>query len=113
MQSDPRPHIRRRRHAIGRLRSLSTTAAVAGLAGTAGFGAVAALTWSGDPNASPLPAANVETDLGTGGTNGTTVRPRAEVQPVTPNGGFAQPPAVTTPRTGHSGGGHASTGGSH
>lgn len=113
MQTDPRPHIRRRRHAIGRLRSLSTTAAVAGLAGTAGFGAVAALTWSGDPNATPLPAANAEADPGTSGTNGTTVRPRTQVQPVTPNGGFAQPPAVTTPRTGRSGGSHVSTGGSH
>jgi hypothetical protein len=105
MQHDPRPHIRRRRHAIGRLRSLSTTAAVAGLAGTAGFGAMAALSWSGDPTATPLPAAAT--------TNGTTGRAGATAQPAVPNRGLAQAPTVTTPRTGRSNGGHAATGGSH
>ena len=56
MQSDPRPHVRRRHRAIERLGSLSSLAVVAGVAGTAGFGLVAAMTWSGDPSASPLPA---------------------------------------------------------
>jgi len=51
MTADPRPHIRRRDGAIARLRGLTTTAAVAGIAGTAVFGAVAAVSWSGDPNA--------------------------------------------------------------
>lgn len=49
MTSDPRPHIHRRGHAIGRLRSLTSGVAVAGLAGTAGFGLLAAATWSGNP----------------------------------------------------------------
>ena len=44
MSHDPRPHIHRRRHAIGRLQSLTTGAAIAGLAGTAGFGVLAADT---------------------------------------------------------------------
>jgi hypothetical protein len=101
MQHDPRPHIRRRGHAIARLRSLSTTAAVAGLAGTAGFGVMAAMSWSGEPNATPLPAA------------GTTTTPATAARPVVPNGGFAQPPTVSTPRVGRSNGGHAATGGSH
>jgi hypothetical protein len=105
MAHDPRPHVRRRRHAIARLRSLSAPAAVAGLAGTAGFGAIAALSWSGDPNATPLPASAT--------TNDTTGRAGAAAQPAVPNGGLAQPPTITTPRTGRSGGGHAATGGSH
>lgn len=109
MSHDPRPHIYRRRDAIDRLRSISTAAAVAGLAGTAGFGAVAALSWSGDPAATPLPAATTtdSSDLGAG----TTIQPRTNrVQPVDPNTGFAQPPTVSTPRVGRN---HTSTGGSH
>ena len=45
-------HIQRRRRAIERLRTLTTGAAVAGVAGTAGFGILAAVSWSGDPTAS-------------------------------------------------------------
>jgi hypothetical protein len=55
-------HIHRRRLAINRLRALTTGAAVAGIAGTAAFGAVAAASWSGDPSASSA------TDLGAGST---------------------------------------------
>src|SRR5439155_23288270 len=39
-------HIQRRRRAIERLRTLTTGAAVAGVAGTAGFGILAAVSWS-------------------------------------------------------------------
>ena len=68
MTSDPRPHIRRRDGAIARLRGLTTTAAVAGLAGTAVFGAVAAASWSGDPNA----ASAADLVPGSGTTNDNT-----------------------------------------
>lgn len=44
-------HIHRRSGAIERLRTLTTGAAVVGLAGTAGFGVLAAATWSGTPGA--------------------------------------------------------------
>jgi hypothetical protein len=108
MHSDPRPHIRRRRFAIDRLRALSRGAAVAGVAGTAAFGVVAAASWSGDPNATPLPASTPGADSG-----GTTIQPPAAqgAQPA-PNTGFGQPPAVTTPRSNRGTGGHAATGGS-
>lgn len=107
MNHDPRPHIRRRRLALDRHRSLSTTVAVAGIAGTAGFGAIAALSWSGDPAATPLPVSGDD-----GGAVATTPpRTSTRVQPAAPNGGFAQPPTVTTTRPRTSG--HASTGGSH
>jgi len=107
MHTDPRPQIRRRRFAIERLRSLSTSAVIAGIAGTAGFGLMAAMTWSGDPNATPLPAAP---DTGTTGTNGATA---PQAQPAAPNTGFGQAPSVTTPRSNRGTGGHAATGGSH
>ena len=51
MTNDPRLHVHRRDGALARLRGLTTTAAVAGIAGTAVFGAVAAASWSGNPNA--------------------------------------------------------------
>ncbi|HLO34835.1 MAG TPA: hypothetical protein VK194_02075, partial [Candidatus Deferrimicrobium sp.] len=68
MNHDPRPHIHRRRRAIDRLRTLTTGAAVAGLAGTAGFGVLAAATWSG--NATVADAAGSTTIDGGSGTKG-------------------------------------------
>ena len=123
MRHDPRPHIHRRRHAIGRLRSLTTGAAVVGLAGTAGFGVLAAASWSG--NATAAGAGGATTDgattndaLGTGGlygsngSAGTTGTNRTRIAPN--GGGTAQQPTTTTPRVQRgSGSGHASTGGSH
>jgi hypothetical protein len=109
MTHDPRPHIRRRGDAIDRHRSLSTAAAVAGLAGTAAFGLVAALSWSGDPSATPLPTGQ------SGAGSGTRVQPPTvtRAQPADPNTGFVQAPTVTAPRAARGTGGHASTGGSH
>ena len=118
MNHDPRPHIHRRGHAIGRLRSLTTGAAVAGLAGTAGFGVLAAATWSGnavaaDANGGGAPTYN---DLGAGngttGTSGISGTNRIRIVPNT--GGTTQQPTTTTPRVQRvTGTGHASTGGSH
>jgi len=123
MKHDPRPHIRRRGHAIDRLRNLTTGAALAGLAGTAGFGLLAAASWSGTATtANTLDGSTTTNDTTggasgtTGGTNGTTgganptnPTPRATVAPN--SGGSTQ---QTTPRVQRgSGSGHASTGGSH
>lgn len=44
------PDVRRRRQAIDRLRGLTSGAALAGVAGTAAFGLLAAASWSGNPN---------------------------------------------------------------
>lgn len=121
MNNDPRPHIHRRGHAIDRLRSLTTGAAIAGLAGTAGFGVLAAATWSGTATAADQTDSGPTNDAtglngadgsngtsGAGGTSGTTrVRPA-------PTAAANQQPTTTIPRVQHvSGGGHASSGGSH
>jgi hypothetical protein len=120
MSHDPRPHVHRRRDAIGRLRSLTTGAAIAGIAGTAGFGVLAARTWSGDPTATgatlDTPADGTGSGAGSGsgttGTGGTTRPNRTGVAPNT--GGIGQGPTTTTPRVQRgSGTGHASTGGSN
>jgi hypothetical protein len=121
MEHDPRPHIRRRGHAIDRLRSITTGAAIAGLAGTAGFGLLAARSWSGNPNA--LNAAGGATTEDVGGTNGTSGTPDTNGASGTsgtnrtktvPNTGRAQQPTTTVPRVQRgTGSGHASTGGSN
>jgi hypothetical protein len=110
--NDPRPHIRRRADALDRHRSIAATAAIAGIAGTAAFSLMAAMTWSGDPAATPLPSAATDDD---GGSTilAPTLPPRAHSQSEANGGGFAQPPTVTTPRTGRNSGGHAATGGSN
>jgi hypothetical protein len=89
---------------------LTAGTAVVGIAGTAAFGAVAAVSWSGDPAATPLPV-NATTDDDTGRTGTTLTTPRTGVRPAAPNNGFAQPPTVTG-RV-NRGTGHASSGGSH
>lgn len=121
MSHDPRPHVHRRRNAIGRLRSLTTGAAIAGVAGTAGFGILAARTWSGDPTAAGATLGSTTDGSGTGtsGTTGTTGTNRTSgtsgTNRTAPNsGGTAQQPTTTTPRVQRgTGSGHASTGGSH
>ena len=115
MQHDPRPHMRRRADALDRHRSIRATAAIAGVAGTAAFSLMAAMSWSGNPDATPLPTTN-DANGTSGFTGGITVTPtaptRTRVQ-AAPNAGFVQPPTVTTPRIGRNSGGHAATGGSN
>ena len=120
MTHDPRPHIHRRRDAIGRLRSLTTGVAIAGIAGTAGFAALAATTWSGDPAATGATGAIGATGVdetgngttGTGRTGGAAATPRPRLAPT--SGGTAQNPTTTTPRVGRATSpGHAASGGSH
>ena len=111
MTYDPRPHVQRRRFAMSRLRSLTTGAAIAGLAGVAGFGIVAAASWSGDPNASSSSSGGSTTSgTGSSGTGSAGQgSPHATPIPVTPPQG-----AGTTPRVQRgTGSGHAATGGSH
>ena len=110
MNQDPRLHVRRRRLAIDRLRSLTTGAAVAGVAGVAGFGLLAAATWSGDPSKTGATTTTTTDDSGgaddssgsgTNGTNGSVAKP-------------TQRPMTTTPRVQRgTSPGHAATGGSH
>jgi hypothetical protein len=110
MKHDPRPHIDRRGHAIGRLRSLTAGAAIAGLAGTAGFGVVAAASWSGDATGTN----DGTTTQGTNGSSGTNGSGPSRPQATPRTGGSAQQPTVTTPEVRRgSGSGHASSGGSH
>jgi hypothetical protein len=106
MTHDPRPHVRRRSIAVGRIVPITAGVAVAGIAGSAVFAAAAAATWSGAPDATPL------ADTTSGGHAATTGQiPTTPTGPTAPNGGFARPPTVTTPRAAR-GTGHASTGGS-
>jgi hypothetical protein len=119
MIDDPRPHIYRRDGALARLRGLTTTAAVAGVAGTAVFGAVAAVSWSGDP------AAKSATDLGAAVTPndpGTTRQQPQQTAP-DPNSIFGTNPfggssgqsnssGSTRVRSSSGGRSHATTGGS-
>lgn len=109
MTHDPRPHIHRRRHAIGRLRSLTAGAAVAGIAGTAGFGVLAAATWSGTAIADAAQApATTTTDDSNDQVAPQVIRP----QVIPDTGGTVQQP-VAAPRVKRgAGSGHASTGGS-
>lgn len=119
MNHDPRPHVHRRRLAIDRLRSLTTGAALAGLAGTVGFGALAAISWSGTTTSD----SGTTTDSGTGlaaptPTRGTTAAGGAGTGStgtrVVPNAGVSAPQPTATPRVQRgSGSGHASSGGSH
>jgi hypothetical protein len=115
MFQDPRAHIRRRRYAIDRLRSLTTGAAIAGLAGTAGCGLLAATSWSGTASAAVTAGGSTTSDgtsgSGTSGSEGTSGTDPIQVAPQTGQSG--QQPTSTTRVQRGSGSGHAATGGSH
>jgi hypothetical protein len=116
MNHDPRPHVRRRRLAIDRLRTLTTGAAVAGLAGTAGFGLLAAASWSGTTTAADTSGGSTTTDgtNGTSGTSGSSGTSGTNRATAAPNIGGAAPRPAATPRVQRgNGSGHAATGGSH
>jgi hypothetical protein len=109
MTHDPRPHIHRRGHAIGRLRFLTTGAAVAGIAGTAGFGVLAAASWSGasTPDATVAPTTTTDDDANA------QAAPRIDGPQVIPGTGDGAQQPVTAPRVQRGAGpGHAATGGS-
>ncbi|HEY8438768.1 MAG TPA: hypothetical protein VIK65_09175 [Candidatus Limnocylindrales bacterium] len=128
----PMHHIRRRGRAIDRLRFLTTGAAVVGIAGTAGFGALAAATWSGTPGATSAAdgAGNSGAASGTGGTTASGPGPTVsggrstdedddgatggDLFGTVPNGA-ATLPGTTRVRPAQPGSGrsHATSGGSH
>ena len=59
MHPSARPRTARERdRALGRIRSITTGLAVLGTAATAGFGALAAVTWSGTPTGDTAAAAD-------------------------------------------------------
>ena len=121
MTPSARPHATRRDRALGRLRGLTVVTAAAGFAGTALFGAAAALTWSGKP--APAVAAPTDTEADdTGAPADDQIAPIAPPVggPIGPSGGGRQGvvPGGTTPGFGRvapnggSGRAHVSTGGS-
>jgi hypothetical protein len=92
-----RAHVGRRRAAIDRLRTLTTGVVVAGVAGTVGFGLLAAATFRGNSSVEAALPEDPNVDE-------TPATPRVESVP-----GFAPAP---TPRPARSHQGHAATGGS-
>lgn len=117
MSESLRPSPFERERAFGRLRGLTTSIAVAGIAGTAGFGALAATTYAGQPGAATveelpstaqggdsLEGAGERGDDDSGGFAGLT-------NPFSGNGGGVQPPqSVRNGTSSHRV--HVSTGGS-
>jgi hypothetical protein len=120
-------HVHRRRRAIERLQTLTSGAALLGVAGTVGFAGLAAATWSGNSGA----ATAGDLDSGAGGTSagseagsgqgvtgagnpGAAATPRANIFGSTPNAGTGSQGATRVrpvqPGTGRS---HATSGGSH
>jgi len=116
MTSDTRFHIRRREGALARLQGLTATAAVAGVAGTAVFGAVAAVSWSGQPgvtSAADLGSGTSPVDAGTTEPQSTPqTNPYFETNPNTGSSGGITNPGVTRVRPSYGGRSHATTGGS-
>jgi hypothetical protein len=123
MTNDPRLHIDRRDGALVRLRGLTTTAAVAGVAGTAVFGVVAAASWSGQPGVTS--AAQVNAGTAQGNDNATQPQTDPQAAPQTNpffqtnpysgssgSSGQATNPGSTRIRSSYGGRSHATTGGS-
>jgi hypothetical protein len=123
----PTDHIRRRRGAIDRLRTLTTGAALAGIAGTAGFGALAAATWSGAPGVTSAVDVAGAPDgvsrtsgsgpgpiLNSGGSTDDDGARSGDVFGSVPNAGAALPGTTRIrPAKPGSGRSHATSGGSH
>jgi hypothetical protein len=106
MNRATRHHVDRRSLALERLESITVGAAIAGVAGTLGFGTLAAVTFSGTANAADRQSdQNLTTDPGSG-SNDDGLTPRTNDDGGSPF--FQVQPA---PRT-SAGRGHASTGGS-
>jgi hypothetical protein len=110
MNKHLRLHTGRRREAIDRLRSLTTGTFVAGLAGTIGFGFLAAATFTGTATAEPATdGTQPSTTSPFAGSGGSTGSGTSRVQ------GNATIPAfgsVPNPRPAPTHRSHASTGGS-
>ncbi len=117
MSESIQPSPIERDRAFGRLRTLTTSIAVAGIAGTAGFGALAASTYAGQPGATTI--AQVESTSPDGGsTDGSGERAEGDANGssgltnlLPGTGGGVQPPQSVR-SSGSSHRAHVSTGGS-
>ena len=109
MNRATRQQVTRRSVALDRLESITTGAAIAGVAGTIGFGALAAITFSGTANAANATdgqsGPNVQTDR-SGPSRDNVVNPNTNDD----NG--SQPFVVAPAPQTSSRRGHATTGGS-
>jgi hypothetical protein len=122
MNNHLRAHVGRRRQAIDRLQSLTTGAMVAGVAGTIGFGVLAAATFSGKTSAQAATTDDTQprtgqsgTDSGASGNQGTgSSRTQGSGNAVVPTPGAlgAAPTPAPTPRPTRTPRPHAATGGS-
>jgi hypothetical protein len=120
MNQHLRVHVGRRRQAIVRLQSLTTGAVVAGVAGTIGFGVLAAATFSGKSSAQAAttdntPSATGQAQAGSGASPQTssgsdTSRNRGSANAAIPTPGTLG--AAPTPRPTRTPRPHAATGGS-
>lgn len=103
-----RHHVDRRSVALERLESITAGAAIAGVAGTVAFGALAALTFSGTQTAAAAPSTAPDVTIDRSGSDDNVTTP---VQP-DPNDNVAPfLQAAPAPRSA-TGRGHAATGGS-
>jgi hypothetical protein len=103
-----RAHVSRRTQAIDRLRSVTKGVVVAGVAGTIGFGVLAAATFSGKSSAQA--ATNDETQPPTSRSGSGTSRDQGSGTYVAPTPGSLG--AAPTPRPTRTPRPHAATGGS-
>jgi hypothetical protein len=111
-----RHHVDRRSVALERLESITAGAAIAGVAGTIGFGALAAMTFSGTASAASDPQAPAQPDFTfNGGTSNGNTSNDDQVTPIQPNtddGGSQFFQVAPAPRTSSGHRSHAATGGS-
>ena len=108
MNKHLRLHTIRRHDAIDRLRALTTVAIVAGTAGTIGFGALAAATYSGTTTAGSATNDDQPGTISDGGNSGSgNVNPGSATTP-----GYAGLRAAPTPRPAPTHHSHVVTGGS-
>ncbi|HEX3428250.1 MAG TPA: hypothetical protein VHS36_05535 [Candidatus Limnocylindrales bacterium] len=124
MSTHLRHHVGRRRQAIGRLQTLTTGAVVAGVAGTVGFGVLAAATFTGNSSVQtamtddrPAPTASSDGGSTTAGSTIGGSQDGSSTPAPTPTalGAAPAPQAVAanpTPRPTRAPRTHAATGGS-
>jgi len=112
MNRATRHHVDRRSIALERLDSITAGAALAGAVGTIGFGALAAMTFSGTATAATNPAVPDVTINRSGTNSGSDDDSNRQVLPdIQQDNGSQNVQVAPAPRSA-TGRGHASTGGS-
>ena len=111
MNRDIRHHAVRRTRAIEQLGSITTAAALAGVAGTVGFGFAAAASFSGTKTAADTPSVDLTLPRTFNGGDESDDQPAFGQDFGSQNYGSQDFGAAPAPRS-RSGGGHATTGGS-